>query len=141
MTGIIVVHETKTADHTLIVPGRRALGEEWRKVTIGHTGDRITVDNEPHEAPADGKPIMAMGVSDPGYIDDIIEAQLGKAIERANKPVREMTHDEYTRVINEAFQAWMEQKIRHLRGQTTIGPGGMQQRSRVHQNPATRPWR
>lgn len=147
---IKVDHGHRETHHTLIVPGRRALGEQWRKVTIGADADRVTVDSQPHEAPADGKPIMVMGSGDEGYIQDVVETQMGKALGRLLQEkddlctTRPCNHDGpgcgRWQYINQLWHDYIEQKLRWLRGQTTIGPGGVQQRQTVAQNPVTRPW-
>lgn len=123
---------------TLIVPGRRALGETWSKVVIGHDGDDITVHREDAQAPADGHSIMVVAGEDSGYTAYILDAAIEKAAERA-VAVPELTPQERFEAVNEAWQAFMEDKLRHLRGQTTVGRTGMFQRQRVHQNPDSRP--
>lgn len=123
---------------TMIVPGRRALGEHWSLVTIGHDGHDLTVERQAAEAPADLRPIVAVSGPDAEYTRYILEAQVEKAQQRA-ATVDELSHRERHEAINAAWQAYVEDKLRWLRGQTTIGPGGMQQRQRVYQNPDTRP--
>lgn len=125
---------------SMIVPGRRALGEQWSRVTIGHDGDEITIEREDAAAPADNKPIMAVTGPDAEYARYILEAQAEKAQARAVAP-QELTREERFEALNAAWHAYMEQKLRWLNGQTTIGPAGMHQRQRVYQNPATRPLR
>ena len=123
---------------TMVVPGRRALGEHWTRVTIGNDGDNITVDAEPTEAPADNKPIVAMTGNDAAIAQAIITKQMEMAHGRLVAP-QEMTYEEKYRLVNAAWHDYIEQKIRALRGQSTFGPGGSNQRQRVTQNPATRP--
>lgn len=122
----------------MIVPGRRALGESWMRITLGHDADNMTIDSEPCEAPADGKPIMAITGKDAEIADYILTAQMEKAKERAVAP-QELTHEERYELVNAAWHDYVEQKLRALRGQSTFGPGGATQRQRVAQNPATRP--
>lgn len=123
---------------TMIVPGRRALGESWTKVTIGDDGDNITVDAEATEAPADNKPIVAMTGNDAAIANAIITKQMELSHGRAIAP-QEMTHEERYRLVNAAWMDYVEQKIRALRGQSTFGPAGSTQRQRVVQNPDSRP--
>ena len=127
--------EEVTNQITMIVPGRRSLGEGWSKVSIGHTSDEITVEREDAPAPADGKTITVVAGPDAEYSSYILEAAYEKA---ANRPPGAMTHMERVAVMNEAWFAFLEDKLRHLRGQTSIGAAGMFQRQRVHQNPETR---
>lgn len=123
---------------TMVVPGRRALGESWLRVTLGNDGDNITLSTEATEAPADNKPIMAFTGRDAAVANAIITKQMEMSRGRAVAP-QEMTHEERYALVNAAWQDFMEQKIRALRGQSTFGPGGSSQRQRVHQNPSSRP--
>ena len=127
-----------TEQITMIVPGRRALGETWSRVTIGHDGADITVAREDAAAPADGNPIVVLAGADAGYASYIMEAALEKAQERAVAP-QALTPQEIHQATNAAWQAFIEDKLRWMKGQTTIGPGGMMQRQKIYQNPATRP--
>ena len=119
---------------TMIMPGRRALGESWSKVTIGESPDGMTIAREDADAPADGKPIMAMSGPDAEYAKYIIEAQMEMAKARACAP-QELTAAERYAALNKAWQDYMEQKLRHLKGVSAIGAGGMFQRERLAQNP------
>lgn len=112
---------------TLIMPGRRALGEQWTKLTIGQQNGEMTYDTAPSERPADGKAIMAVAGADAEYARYIVEAQMEKAQERAVAP-QELTAEERFEALNMAWQDFCEQKLRAFKGQTTIGPGGMSQR-------------
>lgn len=127
-----------TEQITMIVPGRRALGETWSKVTIGHDQDEITVQREDAPPPADGRSIMVVAGEDSAYAQYILTAALEKAQEHA-KSVPELTDRERFEATNAAWFAFMEDKLKHLKGQTSIGSAGMFQRQRVYQNPATRP--
>ena len=54
---------------TMIVPGRRALGETWNRVEIGQTPDGLVVersDAKDHgiDAPANARPLIAIGAKD-----------------------------------------------------------------------------
>lgn len=127
-----------THDITMVVPGRRALGEDWVKVTIGHDADNIVYDTAPAEAPADRKPIMAVTGPEQEYASYILTAQMEKAKSRAVAP-QELTPKERYDAVNEAWHDYMEEKLRHLRGVSTFGAAGGFQRQRVVQNPNTRP--
>ena len=123
---------------SMVVPGRRALGESWLRVTIGNDGDNVTYSTESTEAPADNKPIMAITGNDAAIAEAIITKQLEMAHGRAVAP-QDMTHEERYALVNAAWHDYIEQKLRALRGQSTFGPGGSSQRQRVHQNPDSRP--
>jgi hypothetical protein len=152
MTRIVTVEESRreqkrlhpyikpVSNHaiSMIVPGRRALGESWLRVTLGNDGDNITYSTEPTEAPADNKPIVAITGVNAEVAQAIITKQLEMAHGRAVAP-QEMTHEERYALVNAAWHDWIEQKIRALRGVSTFGPGGANQRQRVYQNPSSRP--
>lgn len=123
---------------SMIIPGRRALGESWVRVTLGHDADNMTYDSEPAEAPADGKPIMALTGEDAEIAGYILTAQMEKAKDRAVAP-QALTHQERYDAVNAAWHDYVEQKLRMLRGQSAFGPGVTTQRQRVAQNPDTRP--
>lgn len=122
---------------SVVVPGRRALGEGWVRVTIGHDADHITYSTEAADAPADGKPIIAVTGADSEIADYILTAQMEKAKERAVAP-QELTPQERYEAVNRAWLDYQEQKLRALRGQSTFGAGGSTQRQRIAQNPETR---
>ncbi len=123
---------------TMVVPGRRSLGESWTKVEIGNDGTNITIATEAAEAPADGKPIVAMTGNEAAIANAIITKQYEMAKYRAVAP-QEMTHEERYELVNAAWHDYIAQKIAHLKGRSVFGPGGSTQRQRVTQNPATRP--
>ena len=125
-------------DITMVVPGRRALGEDWVKVTIGHDADNIVYDTEPAEAPKDRKPIMAVTGRDGEYAKYILTAQMEKAKDRAVAP-QDLTPKERYDAVNEAWHDYVEEKVRALRGISAFGAAGGFQRQRVVQNPDTRP--
>ena len=123
---------------TMVVPGRRALGESWTRVTIGNDGDNITVDAAPAEAPADNKPIVAMTGNDAAIANAIITKQYEMA-EYRNVAPQEMTHEQRYALVNAAWQDYIGEKIAYLKGRSVFGPGGSVQRQRVSQNPDSRP--
>lgn len=116
----------------MVVPGRRALGEEWRKVTIGIKDDKVdVVRNEATPAPVDGSPIFipALGNISLEMADYMLEYRRKENEDRAAKgltPRCSVTDDD----INKMFHDWMEIKLRHFRGKTVSGPGGTVQRER-----------
>lgn len=123
---------------TMVIPGRRALGEQWVKVTLGHDGEDMVYDRVAADAPADGKPIIALTGEDAEYAKYILQAQMDKAKARAVAP-QELTHEERMKAVNEAWQAYMGDKLAWLKGRSTIGAGGLVQRNKVVQNPADKP--
>lgn len=126
------IHMKKSAPKPvmhMIVRGRRALGEEWRKVTIAHDDDRVFVsENEATEKPVDDNPIFvpAMGNVSIEMADYILEYQRKEAEVRAKRGLPDWLPTEAE--INRMWQDYAEQRLRLFRGQTTIGPGGMSQR-------------
>lgn len=127
-----------THEISMIVPGRRALGESWVRVTIGHDADNMTYHSEAAAAPADGKPIMAVSGQDAEMASYILTSQMEKAKKRAVAP-QALTRQERFDLVNAAWQDYVEQKLRFMKGQSTFGSGGATQRQRITQNPATRP--
>lgn len=130
-----------TPQMTLIIPGRRALGETFTKVELGVMNDRIVAHAEPTEAPASGQTMAVMHGEDAKYAEYLLEAMDEKQRERLAKG--EMDSEEKRRIAYDAYnRLWfdhMEQKKLALAGTTQIGAGGLHQRQKVHQNPATRP--
>jgi hypothetical protein len=115
----------------MVVPGRRALGEDWRKVTIGVKDDKVGVTkNEPAEAPADGNPIFVPGLGNISteMADFILESKRHDAEDRAKKPKRSQA--EVNDEVNRLWHDFVEQKLRHFKGQSTFGPGVHTQRER-----------
>jgi hypothetical protein len=125
-------------DISMIVPGRRALGESWQQVVIGHDADNITVQTTDTEAPADGKPIMAMSGPDAMYAKYILDAQMEKAKSRSVLP-SELSRKENYEALNEAFHNLIEEKLAWLKGRSSFGAAGAIQRQRVVQSPRSRP--
>lgn len=124
---------------TMVVRGRRALGETWSKVTISenHTTDKIDVIREDTEAPADDRPIMILGAKEQEYADYILTAALEKATARG-KTVAELVTDraEYAKTLNEIWHDYMLEKVRLYRGISQIGATGhLTQRQRVERDP------
>ena len=114
---------------TMVVPGARSLGETWVKVTVGHDGNNIVVDRESADAPADNRPVMAMSGADSEYTNYILTAAAEKSKGRL---IHNLSPEEKFAAVNEAWQAFVEQKLRWFKGQSTFGPGGAAQRQRVH---------
>lgn len=121
---------------TLITPGRRALGESWSKVSVSWSPDEraYLLEREDHEAPADGRPIVvpSLGNASPDMINYILGYQMKEAEyrEAEQQKSREQRRRETFEKVNRMWQDYMEDKLRWLKGQTTIGAGGFNQRER-----------
>lgn len=104
---------------TMITPGRRALGEKWRKVTISPDPDtgKYIIDNEPTEAPAHNRPIIIPGMGNVSI--EMADFMLEYMRDKAKKPLPPDTT--YEKRLNEAWFDYMEEKMRAFKGQTTIG--------------------
>lgn len=130
-----------TPQMTMIVPGRRALGETFTKVELGVRDDKIVIHTEPTEAPASGQTVAVMHGEDAKYAEYVMEAMDAKQKEALAKGA--MTREEKRKIAYEALnRLWfdhIEQKKLWLKGTTQIGPSGLHQRQKVHQNPLSRP--
>jgi hypothetical protein len=143
LTEIIVRKDDEIPVVKMITPGRRAYGEDWSEVTISHDGNDIHVTTEPHEAPADGKPIIvplngrgrrADAHNNTDMANFILDKYMGLAAERARRPDQGMTHQEKYDLMNKWFHDWMGEKIAHLQGRSSFGPGGSVQRQRINRS-------
>lgn len=103
---------------TMIIPGRRALGEGWQKVTLGHDGNEMVVDREATDAPATGRPVIAMSGADAEYTDEILAAVADKAQGRA---LHELSYQEKWEAVNKAWFDHIEQKKLAFRRASTFG--------------------
>mgnify|MGYP001559387592 CR=1 FL=1 len=116
----------------MVVPGRRALGEDWSKVTIYATPEgHYEVEREDTTAPADNAAIYvpAMGNLSIEAADYILERKKKDQEYRKshNLPIRRgVSHKE----INQLWQDWMELKKKRFKGQTQSGPAQTFQRER-----------
>lgn len=120
---------------TAILPGRRALGETWSKVSVRWEPDEraYVLTREDAEAPADNSPIFvpALGNLSMEAVDFIVQQQQEESKHRArnNALTREQREKEQWDRLNRLWQDFAEQKLKHFRNQSQIGPGGMTQRS------------
>ena len=126
-------HAKITPQFTMVTPGRRALGEDWSKVVIGHTDDDITVEVTPTEAPANNIPIIVAHEGEMEMIDYIVSAQRAKAEERGVQE-GELSQQERFAAVNEAWHDYMQDKVRWLKGTSTIGAAGLIQRQRTNRS-------
>ena len=120
---------------SLITPGRRALGEDWSKVHIGWDDDagEYTVDREDTPAPADGKPIFVPALGNLSWeaVDFILEEQRKEAEYRKARGKQGMSDAELNVLLNRMWQDFVAIKLKHFRGESTVGAGGLFQRERV----------
>jgi hypothetical protein len=116
---------------SMITPGRRALGEDWSQVDIGTSGDEITLEVAPAEAPAHNRPIIVVNEGEAEMTAYILEASIEKAKELAKRP-EELTAAERHEMLNAAWQDYIGDKLAHLQGRSTLGAGGLVQRQRVN---------
>lgn len=129
--------ETLNPIVTMVTPGRRALGESWSKVSIAWSSeDRAYVlRREDAPAPADNLPIFvpSLGNLSMEAVDFIIQSQQKEAEyrERSKSKTRAQQQKETYERINRMWQDYAEQKLRWLRGQTTLGAGGFNQREKA----------
>jgi hypothetical protein len=116
---------------TMVMPGRRALGEGWQEVTIyaDDKTDTIHMDRKPVEAPAENKPIYipSMGNLSSEAVSFLMEGAR-KSQEYGHKDVGDMSPREYHKWINEMWMAFVEAKLKAFKGVSTFGPGGQTQR-------------
>lgn len=116
----------------MVVPGRRALGEGWRKVTVYPRPDgSLRVENEATETPAVERPILVpafgeMSIEQADYIIGWLQKENEYRKVHGLQPPKP---DAAT--VNQIWQDYCEWKQRAWRGQTTIGRGGMAQRESV----------
>lgn len=145
MTTLYMPNKRPTEVIRMIVPGRRALGEDWSEVVIGHTDDAIVAHKRPTEAPEGGVPIMAVGGRDAQHMRDIVEAQRGKQaertmVDRGSWECESLTCGHATsacpmfQLLNEMWWNYNEMKAKELAGITTIGAAGTFQRQRVNRS-------
>jgi len=112
----------------MVVPGRRALGENWRKVTISHDGDDYVLDNEEAETPHLGKPIMVpcageVSIEEAEYIVGWVNEENKHRKEKGLGPTMPDA-----KTINQMWLDYMEAKVKAFKGISTFGPGGNVQR-------------
>lgn len=126
---------------TILVPGRRALGEDWvqvhvvpNAVTGGYDVKHERDDDggiKQYERPADNKAVIIPGLSNLSTeaTNFILEGALQRQEHASRHPkTRPVTDAE---VEAEATRMWIdycENKLKWLRGQTTLGPVGFNQR-------------
>ena len=122
---------------TMVTPGRRALGESWSKVSIAWDSDEraYVINREESPAPADNLPIFVPGLGNLSMeaVDFIIQSQMKESQypESSKSLTRAQRQKEQHERINRMWHDYIEQKLRWMRGQTTVGAGGLFQREKV----------
>lgn len=138
--GFIVKEKEAPPIAKMVIPGRRALGEQWQEVTIAVKDDKIQVtENVPTEAPPNGRAIfnLGMGQVSPDEVDFILEGARHAQEEEKRRPRRRpVTDAEIEAMVNRMWLDYVAQKLAWLKGQTTIGAGGFYQR----QSPGIQNW-
>lgn len=120
---------------SMIAPGRRSDGEDWIRYDVYPTAEGgFETRRQEAEAPADGKMIAvpALGNLSWDMVDHILQYEQNvKAPERAKAHAHKshaIEEKERHDRINAMWHDFCEEKLRLFRSQTTIGPGGMNQR-------------
>lgn len=119
---------------TAILPGRRALGETWSKVSFRWEPDEraYVLEREDAAAPEDNQPIFvpSLGNMSMEAVDFILQYQMEESKTRARSKAvtREQKEREQKQWLNQMWQDYMEQKLRWLRNQTVSGAAGTFQR-------------
>lgn len=116
----------------MIQPGRRALGEDWTEVKIGHDGTDWTVRAEPTEAPADGRAVIVPsgGELEVEQTSFVIEWQAERARQRlaAKDP---LAFDREKVDVNNIWHDYVEAKLKGLQGTTMSARGFFSQRNGI----------
>lgn len=117
----------------MVIPGRRALGEQWQEVTIAVKDDKIqVVENVPTAAPPNNTAIFTFGMTQVSneQMDFILKgARKAQEYEAKSPKRRPPTDYEIEQMVNKMWHEYCEQKLKWFKGQTTIGAGGFYQRS------------
>lgn len=117
----------------MLVPGRRALGESWSKVSIyaDHATGEYVTEREDAAAPAEECAIFvpAMGNESIEAADYLLEyKKKDQEYRKAHgRPIKKSWSYEE---INKLWQDWMELKIKRFKGQTQSGPTATFQREK-----------
>lgn len=125
----------------MIVPGRRALGEDWSEVTLrpDPTGDFIL-----ETKPAEVKPVMntpiiipAMSNLSEDEVNFILEGALkAQEYESRHPRRRPVTDAEIHKMVQELWNNYFAEKVAVLKGVSQMGPSGNTQRMK----PARQIW-
>lgn len=116
---------------SMILPGRRSLGEDWSKVHIFANPDTggYDVEREDTTAPADNCMIFVPALGNLSYeaVDYILEYKRKDQEYRKahNLPIRRGVSQAE---ISKLFHDWIELKLKRFRRQTFSGPSGWAQR-------------
>lgn len=116
---------------TMVMPGRRAYGEGWMRVTAyaDEKTDTIKMTTVPVEAPAENRPIYipTMGGLSMDAVDFLLEGAR-KSQEYGGRHPSDMSPRDYKKFVNEQWMAFVEAKLKAFKGVSTFGPGGQIQR-------------
>lgn len=115
----------------MIVPGRRALGEDWSKVTVYANPDTggYDVEREDTPAPAEGCAIFVPAMGNLSYeaVDYLLEYKRKDQEYRKshNMPIKRGWSE---KEISQLFQDWIQLKLKRFKHQTFSGPNSWAQR-------------
>lgn len=115
---------------SMIIPGRRALGETWSKVHIIPNSDtgQYDVVREDADQPKDNHSIFVVGLGNVGM--DMVEYVLGDQQEKAKTRAKRARPD-FKKELNEMWQDYMREKREWFEGRSHFGPSGFTQREKV----------
>ena len=124
----IRIQKSKKPLVKMVVPGRRALGEDWREITISHDGDDYVLDNEAADMPVTQRPIVVpmlgqMSVEQADYIIGWVRKENEYRKSRGLGPAKPDA-----KTINQMWLDYQEAKLKAFKGQSSFGPGGSTQR-------------
>lgn len=115
---------------SIIVPGRRALGETWTRLDITHDKDQVYVTNEGEApfVPENGK-IQVVAAQDAEYTNYVLESLPDKIRERQKNP-QGMSTEEQAKLLNEMWQEFWAKKMKEVNASSQFGAGGATLRQR-----------
>ena len=114
---------------TMVMQGRRALGEGWKEVTFYEQGDKIIQTEKPVDAPAGERPIYvpSMGNLEVEAVDFLIGAARKRQEDGLRHPSL-MKSREYRNWLQQQWMDFVEAKLKAFKGVSQFGPGGHTQR-------------
>jgi len=132
MTHVIIKEPETKPIAKMVIPGRRALGEQWQEVTVGVKDDVIQVtENVPTEAPPNNTPIFTFGMNTLSTEAHNFLLEGARQVQEyaKRKPKRRpVTDAEIEKMVNKIWLDWCELKAKTLAGKTHSGPGLFNQR-------------
>lgn len=135
---IQIAPEARKPVLSTVMPGRRALGEDWNRVDVYWSDEKRDWEYviTPTERPADDKAITVVSgmTGDMEMVDFILERHVAESEERKKRgQAEQMSPQEWYAFWNKQWHDWVEFKRRNLAGQSSFGAGGNYQREKVYQ--------